>query len=314
MKKTTIILFFAVLTVCVASCEKDNIYKPGKKIAKIENVYTDENGQQVGITPYETWHWDGNLLKSITYHWLISDGEASTETFTYKNGHLANSSLNGSTTYYTFDGDKLTRIESVPNTSSTFDANQESQIYEFQYQGSTLSKIIHTYHIQYNDEKQMTVCPLRHFLSDDVCKIFEAHQQKTLTLAKNSSNKSGTTFIFEYNLTWEGNNISRIESKSYTESDTSTEVITMTYDDKPNPRRHLFNFGNVDYNFNYHMYSANNIVMLKRDIDNSDLYENYIYEYTYDEDNYPSECTITNDIHLFIDDFTKSKLRYTYEQ
>ena len=60
-----ITLLVVAMTLMFASCTKDGVYKPKKKISKIyETVATDPNPEKV---LKETWTWDGKLLSKIDY-------------------------------------------------------------------------------------------------------------------------------------------------------------------------------------------------------------------------------------------------------
>ena len=99
MKKInfSIVTLLAVALMFVfASCTKDGIYKPKKKISKIyETVVTDPNPEKV-LT--ETWTWDGNLLSQIQYE----DGDITT--FTYEKKQLTAINSDFGRTELAYDG------------------------------------------------------------------------------------------------------------------------------------------------------------------------------------------------------------------
>ena len=73
-------LLVVALTLVFASCTKDGVYKPKKKISKIyETVATDPNPEKV---LKETWTWDGKLLSKVDY------GDNDIVTFTYNKNQL----------------------------------------------------------------------------------------------------------------------------------------------------------------------------------------------------------------------------------
>ncbi|MBP5401404.1 MAG: hypothetical protein J6Y35_07240 [Bacteroidales bacterium] len=81
MKKinlSIITLLVIAMTIVFASCTKDGIYKPKKKISKIyETVQTDPNPTK---ELKETWTWNGKLLSMIDY----GDGEFAKFLYTKK--------------------------------------------------------------------------------------------------------------------------------------------------------------------------------------------------------------------------------------
>ena len=83
MKKinfSVVTLLVIAMTLVFASCTKDGVYKPKKKISKIyETVTTDPNPEKE-LT--EVWFWDGKLLSKIDY------GDDEIAQFTYEKKQL----------------------------------------------------------------------------------------------------------------------------------------------------------------------------------------------------------------------------------
>lgn len=69
MRATNIKSFTAVVVVIssfllMTSCYKEGVYQPKKKISKIYEEFPEDSGDKRLI---QTWEWDGDLLKSISF-------------------------------------------------------------------------------------------------------------------------------------------------------------------------------------------------------------------------------------------------------
>ena len=291
MKRSTVVIFAVAIALCAVSCQKEGVYKPGKKIFSVERVETDSKGNQT-ITPYEEWNWDGKLLKSITYHWLISHGAPTTETFTYEKNRLVSSQIKDQTSTYTYDGKFISHIETELHSAI---AEKYTSTYDFEHNGNKISKITNKLYIKMADNKALAVSPLRQFLPENVCNAIACNVQKTAEKTKNE--KLERTTVYEYTLTWDGDNVSKIECVSYIEGSESktTGTAVYTYDKNPHPQSALYTFGIFHYKNDLEIFSVNNVLTAKiTDSDEPDDYDNYEYQYTYDEDGYPAEYTSTH--------------------
>lgn len=172
----------------------------------VERVVTDSKGDET-VTPYEEWNWDGDLLKSITYHWLLSSGNPTTETFTYEKNRLVSSEIKDVTSTYTYDGKFLTHIETELHSAI---AEKYISTYDFEHEGKKISKITNKLYIKIADDKALAVSPLRHFLPENVCKTITLNTQKAAEKSRLSNEKTERTNVYEYLLTWDGDNVSKI--------------------------------------------------------------------------------------------------------
>ena len=98
MKKinlSIITLLVIAMSLMLASCTKDGVYKPKKKIAKIyETVQTDPNPEKM---LKETWTWDGKLLSTIDY------GDDDIAHFTYEKKQLKSITIDNSRIDLSYD-------------------------------------------------------------------------------------------------------------------------------------------------------------------------------------------------------------------
>ena len=105
--KLSIKVFCLIPWLCLlmVGCQKEGVYKPGKKISKIYDTYPSGEKRL-----YQTWSWDGDLLRSI------SIGKGSSELrFQYKGKQLSSIYAFGEDNqYYLFHYDKSgKRLESL---------------------------------------------------------------------------------------------------------------------------------------------------------------------------------------------------------
>ena len=108
-------LFIAALALMFvfASCEKEGVFNPKKKISEIyKSSSYSYDGETYNTPKYlsERWNWDGKILKSVDYY--DNDGSLDySETYTYDKNRLPKVSW-GSTSYYelVYDKNKLSSI------------------------------------------------------------------------------------------------------------------------------------------------------------------------------------------------------------
>ena len=276
----------AAIVLCLVSCKKDGVYKPGKQVAQILTV-NDETGES---SPYETWTWDGNQLKSITYDYMKGHNPDTVETFTYDGKRLIASDF-GNTIHadYIYDGKRLIRIE-ASHLSEYYQFYYNN--YEFEYEGKKVSKIYHTINASL-ENKAMPLGMLRMLLPEPVCQQIQRDEEHDLAECTAEGTKEGSIVTRTYILTWKGSNIVRIDEEYNRETSGSsyTSVSEMTYDNNHNPFAGLNNYVRMFFENLTKDFSPNNIVTLKKASAYSDGPTNTgedTYTYTYDSDGYPT--------------------------
>ena len=304
MKKTT---FFAMLLAgaCIfTACKKEGVYNPKEKIAAIysssEISYTSDGRTFNYSQPKhldEKWNWDGKTLTSIEFYGYTYDGLSSTESseldyildFTYDGKRLSKINLRGDISCYVefiYDGKLLTTV-------NTYTDNELEECITITHDGKKISKITITgkngYH-PYADQKKfnlMNKLVLRSVLND--IDAAEKVQQMAKRSAEKGSKENNTG---TYLLTWDGDNISKLEK------DDANGYITFTYDNKKNP---LYGFSSLLVldsqapTFNYDFCNSNNVTSMTLTIPaGNDTYsETENYTYTYDG-KWPITRTIAN--------------------
>ena len=317
MKKLVILLSVAALAFGTISCKKpvdpvtpDDPVTPVKRIARIDEVITDSLGVET-IEPQEVWNWEGNVLKSIDY----PSWDDWSEVFTYENGHIASSIFDGDVTYFTYNGDKLVKMETTFMENDTIGRNYIT--YSFEYQGDRISKIV-VYH-QTEGDKALLNNPLRFVLPQGVSDLIMENMTQSIAKATRDGGHETVAGITEYTMNWDGNNVTKIDMKeTYINygSDETEGVMNLTYDDKHNPMQGIIYFEKMFFDpFNIwecNILSPNNVLTSQNSISEG-TNDNHTYQYTYDADGYPTDYTLQWDFYYgFFEIHDISHYRITY--
>ena len=252
------VLFVAFM----ASCTKEGIYNPEKKIQRVYNddTYTIKYLSQI-------WNWDGKLLKSI-YHYSSSGDLSYTEAFTYEGGRLIRVNDYRHLEYATYDYDG-----SVLKTYNYYKNNQLSSTLNFTYDGRKVSQVVYTVFGDKEAEKHLTA-PLP-----------AAIRERMDVLAAKADATKGLRVI-TYQFTWTNGNLTGIVGTAGDEKVT----FTLTYDNKENPFKGYLNLdGTKDP---VYFYSKNNVTQFKENYLNGDN-DIYNFSYQYDSDGYPTKAIRT---------------------
>lgn len=253
MKKSLVsVLAIFAFAIVFTSCTKEGQYMPSKKIKEI--VYTDyyrtAAGLDISTTEREVWTWNGKLLSYIDYYDANGDREG-TSLFRYDDQNRIDEINYGTySAKYDYDNGLIDEIE-VFNANGTVRGK-----YEFEHKGNKITAI----EMVTGTGKSMASLPfnpLRFILPESAAeKVMECAASK------------GTIRV---TLTWSGNNVSVLEGDgmfSFTEK--------YQFDNKTNPFRGLLNMGE---NFDYSIFSQNNIVHLESIINGVTEETDYGYEY-----------------------------------
>lgn len=266
MKKInfSIVTLVAVAMMFVfASCTKDGVYKPKKKISKIyETVQTDPNPEKV---LKETWTWDGKLLSKIDY------GDGDFVTFTYEKNQLT--AIN--------DGDRRMELnydskgKLIDNIKVYYD-NVLVMTYTFQHDKNLISSYTMEYAGGDIDKAKCArlVENVFRFIAPEAAKNEAANYVKAA-----ESNLKGNTYTVEF--TYDGKNVSEQLVKK-----AGKEIhYTYTYTNYKNPFYGLLMGMDID------LLSKNAPATCVRTV--TDMPE-YQYSYTYKADGkVPTQVTET---------------------
>ena len=299
MKKTLIIVMAAAVLCLMGACQKEGVYNPKKKIANIyaesTSTYAYYDGEQWQEESYnepkalkERWTWDGNLLTKIeTPYTSYIDEEEITEyettNFIYDGKQLIEANNGEEKMTFTYDGKKI----------------DKAQVFELDYSSTTpVEEVTFTY-----DGKKIVSLTLTELESDGKAKaktsrimqmftrsIFPDVQsfEKIESAARQRASKSGSKGFSEtITLTWDGNNVSKIEANGIS--------IEYTYDNMNNPYNgFIFSlFGETAMGDDNFMTFGNENNCTKVVYKQGSYSQSMEYTYTYDG-KWPVSCTSTN--------------------
>lgn len=269
------------MAVAFVSCQKDGVYNPKHKIAKVYNewtsttVTTDENGSQTVTNtqnPYvaEEWTWADKTLSGRIY----KDKDGSVEgsaTYTYDDKNRLVASASGDEKVeYTYNDDK--KLQGIKISDGTDDVITMEIGYEDKV--PTTINTVYTYSFKKLSAFQKSVIP------SYICEAIEADQ---------IHKKTTVSYTYTSAIEWDGKNISQVVT---TNDDGYKYTTTFEYDAKLNPFKGMYADMDGDYDV---AYSKNNIVKKSESYVNGNETRTTTYEYTYEYDGkMPTKVTYTS--------------------
>lgn len=255
----SIVTLLAVAMMFVfASCTKDGVYKPKKKISKIyQTVLTDPVPEKVLI---ESWTWDGKLLSKIDY------GDGDIAYFNYEKNQLKSITMGDNRTEITYNG-------KLVETMKVYSKDELEDTYTFQHEKNLISG--YTVESEGNKVNKAKIARLTEnafrFIAPEVAKNEAACYLKMA----DSSLKGKTTRTVTYK--YDGKNV--VEAKSTYGNSSVTYTYTYT------------EYLNLFYNSLYDMDFSKNApaTCMVKDEDLPD----YNYTYTYKVDGkFPTQAIV----------------------
>lgn len=235
MKKTLVLMASAAMLLLGASCTKEGVFNPKEKIAKISESslsvstysYDGQSYTESDTTPKhltQEWKWDDNLLTTITnYHQeygLLEDEPttvvSSVLTLTYDGKQLVKVSDASGQNYsnYTYDGNKLTKIES-------YEEGQLRSTAEITHDGKKIAQVVVTTYEVEGKASDATRFALSTIMPN----------KRVLDKVLANSAKATTTQTQTLDFTFDGGNVTKIDM-TYGEENITLEY---TYDKNKNP-------------------------------------------------------------------------------
>lgn len=289
MKKIFSILLIACVAMLFSACQKEGVYNPSKKISKI--YYTNSEGVK---NLSQVWTWNkNNTLEKIDFY--SSGTLAYTYNFTYEKKRLVrmNNYANNRSIEYKYEKNMLTE-------ANTYSGGTLVDTYTFTHKNGKIVKITDTY-LNNKGSFENEINPLQFLLSEELCQALDKTQ-------KNMGNNNGkSTIVWNYELTWEKNNPTKMVVTR--EGSSANSTYELSYDKKNNPYYNAFlNFYFEDNTYSGNL-SKNNIVRIEyREIDSDGDQDTGVerYEYTYDG-NYPKARRYMGDGYTTLTEFEYTK-------
>lgn len=278
MKKTSLFAMALAVACLFAACTKEGVYNPGEKISKVSISSTDTytyggttTTNTVDKYMSESWSWDGNLVKSITYY-NSDQSIRHTATFTYDGKQLTSLQVGKSRTDFTYDGSKISKFESY------YDGELESTA-TVTYDGKKVVQIDVV-----NVDKKAVKNDNSLFLPLQV--VMPVYTEKTAEMVNTIATKGSNTNTMKFE--WDGKNISKVTMTS----DNDIYTITYTYDEKKNPYKGFLY--ELEDNGPAAWGSNNNVTSETYNYTEDGHTDSYTYNYTYEYDGkWPTQKTYT---------------------
>ena len=267
MKKIFSILAIACVAMLFSACQKEGVYNPSKKISKI--YFTDANGNKALS---QVWSWNKNKTLEKIDNYSSNGSLSGTLNFTYEKKRLTRMNNYAANAYIEYKYEKNNLKEANLYASGTL-----MDTYSFTYDNGKLTKITDTYVHSKAAGNEMEMSPLQFILPEEIYNVTaEARKQF-------QPDGSKATTVFTYELTWDGNNISKlVRTVSGSSANLTLEV---KYDKYNNPFKGAFLNFFFEENVTDGNFCKNNATRLetKSVTDGGNVTTNvYTYEYTYD--------------------------------
>ena len=250
------IVAIALLAVAFVSCQKDGVYKPKKKIAKITcnweqiNAYDNGRSDTTKVNDYvsDEFIWGKKTVDKRIHSFRKFNYETNTEsfpkieyTYSYDDKNRLIGMREGSFNYeYIYNDDK--RLSNI----NVYDGTDTASTIELGYEDKHVSsmRIIDYY---YSDKSQSALAMI---LPSQIMNVIYPEEINYGVIVP----KEVTTQVTDVTFEWDGKNISRMTSKS----DMVTSTATYEYDGKNNPFSGFYS----DENLSSVMFSKNNVTKI----------------------------------------------------
>lgn len=298
----------ATLCLMAACSEKEGVYSPKKKIAKVYESSSYIYGWQEDVS--RVWHYDTSASpKTLSEEWTWDGNKLSKITF-YETGSVTMKGDISDIVSFTYDGQQVSRIEGYDEYMTiTYDGSKLKQVQLFETDGNKLQATMDFVH----DGKKVTKINITGEDDDiDFAKSSTLHLEKVLfrgilptvdqadrvvaaidKTVKNNGSKGMMTVSME--LTWTGDNVTGI-SMSYMGM---AVTVTFSFDNKNNPYQN-FLFGLIlTEDGSMIIFNENNVTKSVMKMQMSYMGQSYTeteeenYSYTYDG-NWPITRTMTS--------------------
>ena len=254
MKRNLLIAAIALLAVAFVSCQKDGVYKPKKKIAKITCNWEEKTSYDTTkVNDYvsEEFIWGKKTIEKRIHSFRKFNYVTNTESFptieyTYsyddKNRLIGIQDGDFKAEYIYNDDKRLSNI-------NVYDGTDTASTIELGYEDKHVSsmKITEYYYSYYSNKSQAALAMI---LPSHMISVIYPEEINCGEIVPKDASTEVTDVTFE----WDGKNISRMVSKS----DKITTTATYEYDGKINPFAGFYS----DESISYAMFSKNNVTKI----------------------------------------------------
>jgi hypothetical protein len=288
MKKNLLIAAIALMAVAFVSCQKDGVYNPKHKIAKVYNewttttVTTDESGSRTVTdvqNPYvaQEWTWGDKTLSSVMHK--ASDGKVyETISYTYDDkNRISGCSCGNEKAEYVYNDDK--KLQSIKIT----DGPDYTMTIEITYDGKVPASVKTVSSYSFKNLSTFAKSVIPSYISEAI-EAEQMHSKATVSSTYNST------------IEWDGKNISQVVT---TGENGYKYTTNYEYDNKANPFKGMYGSmaeayqSDADYDV---AYSKNNVVKKTVSRVNGNETRTVVTEYAYEYDGkMPSKITYTDE-------------------
>ena len=254
MKRNLLIAAIALLAVAFVSCQKDGVYKPKKKIAKITCNWEEKTSYDTTkVNDYvsEEFIWGKKNIDKRIHSFRKFNYATGTEsfpkieyTYSYDDKNRLIGMREGSFNFeYIYNDDK--RLSNI----NVYDGTDTASTIELGYEDKHVSsmKITEYYYSYYSNKSQAAFAMI---LPSHMISVIYPEEINCGEIVPKDASTEVTDVTFE----WDGKNISRMVSKS----DKITTTATYEYDGKINPFAGFYS----DESISYAMFSKNNVTKI----------------------------------------------------
>ncbi len=251
MKRNLLVLAIALLAVAFVSCQKDGVYKPKKKIAKIICNWEERTSYDTtNVNDYvsEEFVWGKKTIDKRIHSFRKFNYVTNTEsfptieyTYSYDDKNRLIGMREGSFIYeYIYNDDK--RLSNI----NVYDGTDTASTVELGYEDKHVSSMKITDYY-YSDKSQAALAMI---LPCQIVNVIYPEEINCGEIVPKVISTDVTNVTFE----WDGKNISRMTSKN----DKITSTATYEYDGKINPFSGFYS----DENLSSVMFSKNNVTKI----------------------------------------------------
>jgi hypothetical protein len=283
MKRNLLIAAIALMAVAFVSCQKDGVYKPKQRVAKVYNewtvttVRTTNDGSTTTTTtqnPFvaEEWTWGDKTLSSVMHK--DKDGNVlETINYTYDDkNRISGSSCGSEKAEYVYNDDKKLqsiKITDGPDYTMTIEITYEDKV-------PASVKTVRSYTFKKLSAFEKSIVP------SYICDAIDAdqvHQKATVSSTYNTT------------IEWDGKNISKVVT---TGENNYNYTTTYEYDGKTNPFKGMYAGLEGDFDV---AYSKNNVVKATKSRVDGNTTVTTVNEYQYEYDGkFPTKVSNTEEI------------------